>query len=737
MGKRTILFLPYKASMWDSLESIWMAACADATCETFVIPIPYYDKDAHGNFTTFHYEGALFPEYVPIVDYKTFGLEHRHVDVIYIHNPYDDGNYVTSVEPEFYSGKLKMHTDKLVYVPYYATSGGMSAAQALCKAYIYADYIVVQAEGYKEYFDSRISQEKFLALGSPKFDRVIQLCSNPPEPPEMWKPKLAGKKVYFFNTSLGGMLEDTEAFLLKLQYVFQCFEGRTDACLIWRPHPLLEETFAAARPSYKEAYDKLRAEFQSKNFGIYDTTPDIDGTIAWSDAYIGDSGTSVTALFGMVGKPIFLLDNYIHRQPEAEDWKREIPISFDREGKDDWKVVRGNQLFHLEDGEYRFYCRLSVYTSGAYYQMAMQYKDMVYVFPANAQDVLYFSFANREKSREKVFMHRLSLMEVVSQAGAFAGTLISEPYAFLLPFQYPYLVRINMETQEIDYVDGCRDFFVVEQAGNIRIGGCTIWNGYLLLSASGKKELLAIDCETLFLQEVTVDARYYRGACALCPDGEDVWLLPSTGTNVVRLNPADGKTVTYNCRIPDFCCYKRPTGGVCMERAFGSLAVCGDCVILAPAWGNRFVKIEKETGEVSAFPTEIDLTVNADCSYCVSGGNGGFIRMLDEAHALFYHEPRRKLYAMCLLDGTVEELPIEWNKKDVEIHAPGFSRCSKWVRYGCEERAIYSLPQFLDAKGMGALFDREACLTAYREIAAHADGSSGQAIHEWVRNELE
>ena len=35
-----VVFLPYKASMWDSLESVWMAADADEDCDAYVIPIP-------------------------------------------------------------------------------------------------------------------------------------------------------------------------------------------------------------------------------------------------------------------------------------------------------------------------------------------------------------------------------------------------------------------------------------------------------------------------------------------------------------------------------------------------------------------------------------------------------------------------------------------------------------------------------------------------------------------------
>ena len=147
-----VVFFPYKASMWDSLESIWkavdedentdayvipmwdslesvwMAANGDPDCDAYVVPIPYYDRNRDGALGVYHYEGGSLPEYVPIVYYENYSLEERRPDIAYIHNPYDQGNYVTTVDPRFYSAELKKYIDKLVYIPYYTTTGGMAEA---------------------------------------------------------------------------------------------------------------------------------------------------------------------------------------------------------------------------------------------------------------------------------------------------------------------------------------------------------------------------------------------------------------------------------------------------------------------------------------------------------------------------------------------------------------------------------------------------------------------------------
>lgn len=167
-------------------------------------------------------------------------------------------------------------------------------------------------------------------------------------------------------------------------------------------------------------------------------------------------------------------------------------------------------------------------------------------------------------------------------------------YAFLIPYKYPYIVRFDMDTQAIDYVDGCQEFLVSNHAGADRVGGSGIWNGYLMLANPADNRVVAIECETLELQVLSVDARYYRGACALQADEDTIWLFPYTGTNVVQWNPMTGETVSYNCRVPGFICNQYPTGKTCMEHAFGSMARRENQVVLAPVWGNQFVCIDTE-----------------------------------------------------------------------------------------------------------------------------------------------
>lgn len=117
--RKEILFLPFKASAWNSMEPAWKAAMADPDWDVYVIPIPWYYRNIDGSLRDMQYEAEAFPDSVIITDYNSYDFEHRRPDVIFIHNPYDDCNLTTSVHPFFYSKNLKLLTEKLVYTPYF------------------------------------------------------------------------------------------------------------------------------------------------------------------------------------------------------------------------------------------------------------------------------------------------------------------------------------------------------------------------------------------------------------------------------------------------------------------------------------------------------------------------------------------------------------------------------------------------------------------------------------------
>ena len=210
-----MVFFPYKASMWDSLESIWIAANKDPRCHAVVVPIPYVDRNPDGSVKEEHYEINLYPEEVPVVDYRDYNLDEEKPDVAFIHNPYDANNLVTSVHPDYYSYNLKPKVGKLVYVPYFALPGNLDKNYSDFSAYHYVDYIVTQTPEHRKSFPVNLPDEMFLPFGSPKFDAIIRKCKNPKPVPAEWKKKMEGKRVFFYNTSLRCAIGEPEDYLKK------------------------------------------------------------------------------------------------------------------------------------------------------------------------------------------------------------------------------------------------------------------------------------------------------------------------------------------------------------------------------------------------------------------------------------------------------------------------------------------------------------------------------------------
>lgn len=201
------VFLPYKASMWDSLESVWLAAERDEEWDAYVVPIPYFDKNPNGTFAAEHYEIDQFPDNVPVIDYRNYSIADRQPDVIFIHNPYDGGNLVTSVHPQFYSLELKKYTKMLVYIPYFVVSGEMPVHFCTASGVVCADKVILQSEKVRQTYiqvfknaleldDAQARKkglyDKFVALGSPKIDKILSTRREDITLPKEWEEKIYG-----------------------------------------------------------------------------------------------------------------------------------------------------------------------------------------------------------------------------------------------------------------------------------------------------------------------------------------------------------------------------------------------------------------------------------------------------------------------------------------------------------------------------------------------------------------
>ncbi len=338
--KREVVFFPYKASMWDSLESVYLAAKADPGCDAYCVPIPYYDRNPDRSFGQMHYEGGEYPENIEVTDWQAYRFEERKPDMVFIHNPYDHCNFVTSVHPRFYSENLKKYAEELIYIPYFLSGEIEPEDQDTIdrmKHFIFlpgvinADKVIVQSKKMEqiyikeyqkaagkaglaaEYLDKGHLEQKFQGLGSPKLDKVRTTQREGVEIPEswrniLWKADGSRRNVIFYNTSIQALLDNGETMLEKIQQVLQFFRSRQEEiALLWRPHPLIQATIASLRPQLWKKYQKIVEQYRSEGWGIYDDSPDVDRAVILCDGYFGD-GSSVVSLCKSAGKPVMIQD---------------------------------------------------------------------------------------------------------------------------------------------------------------------------------------------------------------------------------------------------------------------------------------------------------------------------------------------------------------------------------------------------------------------------------------------
>lgn len=346
--KKEILFLPYQVSMWDSLESIWMAAKEDPETECYVVPLPVYDVNMDNSLGNMCYEGDKYPAYVPITSYMDYDIEQRKPDIIYFHNPYDETNLVTRVPEKYYSRNIKNHTRILVYIPYFISEGnGPADHQCYTMGVLFADRVIVQSGNiYKKY--SRIysnflkenklqnilvpAESKFIPMGSPKIDKLVSTKCEIEHLPKSWqkiilKPDGTRKKIILYNLTIELLLQNNLKMLKKLEDVLCKFKMRQEeVVLIWRPHPLLVKTINAMRPQLRDAYMQIVQQYKDEGWGIFDETPDPNLAMMLSDAYYGDFSSLVTA-YRVLKKPM-LLQNIDEIYVKRSDKKEKMALWF-------------------------------------------------------------------------------------------------------------------------------------------------------------------------------------------------------------------------------------------------------------------------------------------------------------------------------------------------------------------------------------------------------------------------
>ena len=280
----TIIFLPYKRSMWNCMESVY-EECQALGARAYCVPIPYYlmkrPKEA---------ERVVSDQERFDYAYDVSLLKEIKADFVVIHYPYDHNNKVTSMLPEYHTAELRKY-GKVVYIPYSCTNmrqlrvqpGIANVDYAFLGSEAEADMFVAEWKEYGVDFTGRV-----FGYGSPKMDAVKKL-----------KHLEGDLKTAVVINSLMPFLRDPFNKIERYKGVI-LDELNAGHRVIFRPHPLLRQTIKSMRLDTQEKYDEM-LKWIIHSGGSIDESEYLEATLAQADILISDP-SSVLEMWQSTGK---------------------------------------------------------------------------------------------------------------------------------------------------------------------------------------------------------------------------------------------------------------------------------------------------------------------------------------------------------------------------------------------------------------------------------------------------
>lgn len=725
-----IAFFPYQASMWDSLESIYYAFMKREDCHCSVVPIPYSEYRKKDDRWAACYDGYRMPLDIPIVKYEEYDLAAMQPDIAFIHNPYDEYNFVTRVGEAYFSKNLKKYINTLVYVPYFVNFGVSELSYTPdLSAYHYVDYMIVQSKRNKQYFENTKFYDKVLPLGSPKIDRVIHTCADGGYIPPEWEAVLAGKKIIMLNTTLNVFLRVGELAFEKWKFLFMSIKQETDVALIWRPHPLLESTIMSMKPELQQKYRDVVDYFLTESIGVLDKTPDITNTVAISDAYIGDQGSSVVTLFLAANKPVFII-NYAEIRTCSMEERRKI--EFDR------FVKIGDQFIGMPKNH------------GGIFEFHPKTKQLEYITTDKEEvswvksyarftvkeDMLYFpaSFGQKFVAYHMKDGRFETLGTKENPYNAYGLALQYKKKIIYMPRQGEEIAIYDIEKKQFSYHDiGIK---VLKERSQERVfemlAGSVIIGNMLYMAVNYSNHLICFDLETKTYTYLQIGETSF-GYRVLIYDDSYLWLSEKSG-HIIRYH-IESKETTVVMPPKEQILFLSVQDRII---AYQQVKATKQYIFAFPFYSNGIVRIDKNTLETTLLTPEflydelaeqrsrgkpIFATIQGVCS-------------IDETRVLGYL-PHSDCHVMLDLDTMqyetfelyLSEESYERFVSDMNGETQGFEKIRESAAFSKLENRHNTIADFFRDLSSGKLDEIQPIQRKYMEaVVENLDGTSGEAI---------
>lgn len=329
--KKLAIFIVSKVREWKYISGVFEKYRKDSKYITYLMPVSYYRKHIDGRLMEKYCEFELFDDDIPKLQYELYDIKSAHPDIIFIQDVFDEANVAFSINPEFYSSRLKNYTDKLIYIPPFETDE-IQVSDERCKGImndyvvmpgvINADEVLVQSSNIRERYIEVLSEktgEENREIWQHKIKVNFLVMDNKIDKEELvypreWDSVLKDsegqyKKIIMYYVSFGAINSYPQGALKKILSSLEMFEQYSNkVAVIWRLDANIKSEQCYCNDELHNQLKNLIEEVKQKEWIVVDESKDMNISVNLADSFFGDGCVEATKC-RLQEKPV-MLQNY-------------------------------------------------------------------------------------------------------------------------------------------------------------------------------------------------------------------------------------------------------------------------------------------------------------------------------------------------------------------------------------------------------------------------------------------
>lgn len=554
---KTVLFLPWKGYMWESMAGIYRAA-KDLGYRVIVSPVVYADRDIDGTPGDYIIDIDMIPSEVDLTDPAELDIPGIHPDAIFIQYPYDEYNDSCVSDERYFARNLFRYTPDLVYVSPYDMDDIYSDDNrgleffpdfGIVPGVFYSDRVYLQSDILRDLYvrewtrmagedTASVWDNKMRFAGNIRDDELLSDVYGMFDFPDDWsdfimRPDGSRRDMIMYHPQSGLPSSQGEAILRKLEDDIGIMNKyRDEYVFLWYRDESLDIYFNEVRPDLNDAYLQLKERFVKEHTGIMDDSGDIVRAVTVSRAYIGDPG-SLVPVYKRAGRPVML------RVPELiySDYSQIIeghlyPYKGTVVGENYYFVSTiwpGLYKLNLNTGKTELACELpekNTYRSIAYGNM-LSHDGLLYIIPFKAGELVVFDPSSGELNTIGIWND-----DEIKERPVVACGIITGGYLFLFKHASDTVFRIELNDLRVERRDGWGS----KLRYPFMTASCTSDSEYVY-AGNIMEDCIACICIEDFSVEIRYipnsDTRYY----GLAMNGDRLWMTPYTHGRMLGIRP--------------------------------------------------------------------------------------------------------------------------------------------------------------------------------------------------------